>query len=399
MRRGRHQGVSTMVGMAIVVAIFFTTLVPLYLYMSNLYNLFSNELNSRRIRDIDRATEELKLLVEGRTEINPAGPSISLTLKNTSPLMIRVERIWAMDVNLGTPVNDTPCIDSPIDIPAGMNITVQVSSCLEGFTGKVQFIAVTERGRLFGSAPVDIIRGRLVAGLYPYTLTVSVVNMERGKEYTIDILPLGDADTQPRSIKYKATASNENISLSFGATAGTFLVYLAENGILVSSTRLLAPARNPMSVTLPDYWNVVFILNRDGISSVVTIDLEIVAPSSVLEGQAFAFDILLTLPDQAEENVQADAIAIMNALKLQGDYDRQSLSCTPFSSILSAGSTITVLSCFARASELQGNRNYGSITITVDPVTAAGIGVDSGQQYPSDGDSVTIQVVRQRGGR
>jgi hypothetical protein len=64
MRRDRA-GVSTMVGVAIAIAIFFTTLVPLYLYMSTLYNLYSNELNYRRIRDIDRATESLEIAIEG----------------------------------------------------------------------------------------------------------------------------------------------------------------------------------------------------------------------------------------------------------------------------------------------------------------------------------------------
>ncbi len=387
-----------MVGMAIVVAIFFTTIIPLYLYMSSLYNLFSNELNSRRIKDIDRATEDLKLLVEGKTAIYPGGPSIGLILKNVSPIMIRVERIWAIDINLGSPINEAPCIEGPVDVFAGENFTIPVGGCLNDFTGRVQFIAVTERGRLFGSAPVDINRGRLVAGLYPYTLTVSIINMERGKEYAINILPLDNADTQPRSIKYKATASNENISLSFGATAGTFMVYLSENGVLVAGARLLAPNRNPMSVTLPDYWNVVFILRRAE-ALFVTMDLEVSAPSSVLEGQAFTFNILLSLPAQASESVQVHVAAIMNAMRLQGDYDHQALSCTPSSTTLSPGSTIVILSCYMRANELQGNRGQGSITITVDPVTAAGTGVDSGRQYPSDGDSVTIQVVRQRGNR
>lgn len=397
MKRSKS-AVSTMVGMAIVIAIFFTTLVPLYIYMSNLYNLFSNELNSRRIRDIDRAAEDLKLLVEGRTEINPSRSSIGLILKNPSPLLIRVERIWAMNVDLGAPINESPCLNGPIDVYAGWNITLPVNRCLEGFTGRAQFVAITERGRLFSSAPVDIVRGRLVAGLYPYTLTVSVVNMERGKEYTIDVLPLSDADIQPRSIRYKATASNENISLSFGATAGTFLVYLLESGVLVGDARLMAPDRNPMSVTLPDYWNVVFILNR-GEALVVPLDLEISAPNKILEGESFTIEIFLTLPAQARESVQVNAAAIISALRLQGDYDPGTLTCTPLASLITPGSTISALRCFARANELQGNRNSGSITVTVEPIANAGSGLDSGRQYPADGDSLVIQVTRQRGGR
>ncbi|MEM0482795.1 MAG: hypothetical protein QXM16_07935, partial [Nitrososphaerota archaeon] len=156
MRKDRS-GISSMVGMAIILAIFFTTLIPLYVYMSSLYGLLSNETNSRRVRDVDRETEDLKLFVEGKSGINRENPGISVILKNNSPLLIRVERIWMMNVETGSPVGDTPCIDRTLDVPPGWNITVQVNTCTQGFTGRVQFIAVTERGRLFGSAPIDLL--------------------------------------------------------------------------------------------------------------------------------------------------------------------------------------------------------------------------------------------------
>ncbi len=382
--------------MAIIIAIFFTTLIPLYVYMSSLYNLLSNEINSRRIRDVDRETEDLKLFVEGKSGINQENPSISVILKNTSPLLIRVERIWVMNVETGSPVGDAPCIDRILDVPPGWNITENVNTCVQGFTGRVQFIAVTERGRLFGSAPIDLLRGRIIAGLFPYTLTVSVINMKRGSEYTIDILPLEDADIHPRSITYKATASNENISLSFGATAGTFLVYLKENGILVSAGRLIAPPTNPMAVSLPDYWNVVFILSRSTIQP-VTIDLEISAPNRVLEGEAFQFQIILSLPPQAGEEVRINHNRIIQAISLSGDYEQNTLACWPVAETLSPGSTRIALSCSLTASELTGNRNSGSITITVSQLPDCGIGVDSGLPYPSDQDSTSIQVRGQRG--
>ncbi|MEM0482796.1 MAG: hypothetical protein QXM16_07940, partial [Nitrososphaerota archaeon] len=281
-------------------------------------------------------------------------------------------------------------------VPPGWNITVQVNTCTQGFTGRVQFIAVTERGRLFGSAPIDLLRGRIVAGLFPYTLTVSVINMKRGSDYTIDILPLGDADIHPRSITYKATASNENISLSFGATAGTFLVYLRENGILVSAGRLIAPPTNPMAVTLPDYWNVVFILSRSEILP-VTIDLEISAPSRVLEGESFQFQIILSLPAEAGEDVGINHERIIQAISLGGDYEANTLTCWPVEEKLYPGSTRIALSCSLTAAELQGNRNTGSITITVNRLPDCGTGESSGLPYPSDQDSTIIDVRKQRG--
>jgi hypothetical protein len=386
-----------MVGVAIAIAIFFTTLVPLYLYMSTLYNLYSNELNYRRIRDIDRATESLEIAIEG-TVIPLLGTSnqIRLVLKNTSPLMIRVQRIWAMDVEEAVPIGGDPCIQTPIDVSPGWNTSVRVDQCLTNFTGRAQFIAVTERGRLFASTPILIIGGRLASGLYPYTLTVSIINMKRGNQYTILISPQGDADIQPRSITYKATASNENISLSFGATAGTFHVYLLEKGGLIGPRRLIAPSTNPAEVTLPDYWNVVFILSRTEITP-QTIDLEIIAPSRVLEGESFSFDITLSLPAQAGEGVGINHAAIQNSITLSGDYEPRTLICIQLGDTLTPGSTTIALRCNLNAADLRSN-NPGSITITIPALSSAGTGQESGLAYPSDSDSTSITVRPQRRG-
>ncbi len=386
-----------MVGVVIAIAIFFTTLVPLYLYMSTLYNLYSNELNYRRIRDIDRATESLEIAIEGTVISLPrTNNQIRLVLKNTSPLMIRVQRIWAMDVEEAAPIGGDPCIQTPIYVSPGWNTSLRVDQCLTYFTGRAQFIAVTERGRLFASTPVLIIGGRLASGLFPYTLTVSVINMKRGNQYTILISPQGDADIQPRSITYKATASNENISLSFGATAGTFHVYLLENGELIGPGRLIAPSTNPAEVTLPDYWNVVFILSRTEVTP-LTLDLEIVAPSRVLEGESFSIDITISLPAQAGENVRINHDAIRNAISLAGDFEAGTLYCLPLEDALTPGMTTIALRCQLSAADLRGN-SPGLITVTVPSLPAAAEGIDSGLPYPSDSDSTSISVRPQRRG-
>jgi hypothetical protein len=395
MRKDRS-GVSTMVGMAIILAIFFTTLIPLYVYMSSLYGLLSSEMNYRRIRDVDRETEDLKLLVEGKSGINQGDYGVSVVLKNTSPLLIRVERIWMMNVVTGSPVGDTPCIDRIVDVPPGWNVTVNVDVCTQGFTGRVQFIAITERGRLFGSQPVNLLQGRIMPGIFPYTLTVSIINMRRGSDYTIEVVPLGDADIHPRSVTYKATASNENISLSFGATAGTFSVYLKENGALVRTARLVAPPNNPANVTLPDYWNVVFILRGNTIRP-VTMGLEISAPRRVLAGVSFSFDIVLSLPSQADEDVRINYDGIIQAMVIRGDYEPNTLDCSKVKDTLSPGSTETVARCYIIAAEPPQNRTAGSITITVNQIQNCGTGVSSNLPYPSNSDSVNIQVRGQRG--
>ncbi|MEM4449926.1 MAG: hypothetical protein QXQ33_03780 [Nitrososphaerota archaeon] len=387
-RSNSRLGLSTAIGIAIVLAIVFTVILPLFMYQASLNSLLSSEINSRMIRDIDRATENLRVLIESDQD------GISVILKNVSPLLINVVRVWAIDANTGSPIGAGPCIDQSYYVPIGNNVTVSVTTCVGTFTGTAQFIAVTERGRLFASDTIKLVGGKPEPGLFPYTLTISVVNMARGNVYQIEVVPMSkDANIDPRSIAYKATASNENISLAFSSTAGSFSIALYENGKLVSKGRLVSPDSNPKVITIPDVTSVVFKLRRQVII-VETLDVEIVAPSQVIEESSFSFSITVKLPITADEEVELDLDKLKDLVRLSGDGSLT--GCSEGSGRLSPGQTITALTCFVVASSLPGNQQ-GSITITVVSSTSLGEGRDSGLSYPSDSDSVRVSVKAQKG--
>lgn len=360
------------------------------MYQASLQTILSNEINSRRIRDIDRMTEDLAVLLEADQN------GISIILKNKSPLLINVLRIWAVDTRTGAPINSRPCINQPNYLHPGSNSTVEVTDCVSMFTGRAQFIAVTERGRMFASNIIELSGGRVIPGLFPYTLTISAINMKRGDVYQVVVTPLDqDSNINPKSITYKATASNENISLAFSSTAGVFEVSLYENGILVSSSRLLSPDSNPRIVIVPDVTSVVFMLLRVEITP-VEMDVEIIAPNQVLEGSSFSFSITVRLPPTAREAVEVMKNILASLVSVSGDVETASVNCDNEGTLVLEPGQTGSITCYASAAELGGGRS-GSITIEVSATPELGTGKQSSLPYPSDSDTVSLTVKRQRG--
>ena len=292
---GRRRGISAVAGGAIVLAIFFMIIVPLVILIQNSYALFLNESNSRRIFDTDRMSESLTVGVSQ----DASTKELTLILSNDGPVNVRIVRIWAIDVvrQKSIPAAE-PCLNGELlSLPPGGNGTLNVQACVNGFTGIVQFLAVTERGRIFSSNKVYLREGGLVDIVFPYTLTVSIINMKKGRMYEVYVTPLGNGKVSPEKFTHKATASNENVTVAFGIFPGNYSVALYENGKLVQ-----IPEGNPQIVEVPDKTAVIFVLNR-GLIMPTSLDVIIVAPRSVREWSVFTADIYVQLPRQANESV------------------------------------------------------------------------------------------------
>jgi len=92
-----------------------------------------------------------------------------------------IVRIWAINVvgQKSIPAAE-PCLNGELlSLLPGENRALNVQACVNGFTGIVQFLAVTERGRIFSSNKVYLREGEPVNIIFPYTLTVSIINMKR----------------------------------------------------------------------------------------------------------------------------------------------------------------------------------------------------------------------------
>jgi len=379
---GQRRGVSAIAGGAIVLAIFFMVIVPLVILMQNSYALFLNESNSRRIFDTDRMSESLTVGVSQ----DVITKKLTLLLSNDGPVNVRIVRVWAIDVVRQTSIPMAkPCLEGELlSLPPGGNGTLDVQTCVNGFTGIVQFLAVTERGRIFSSNKIYLKEGGLIDIVFPYTLTVSIINMKKGRMYEVYVTPLGNGKVSPEKFTHKATASNENVTVAFGIFPGNYSVALYENGKLVQ-----IPEGNPQLIEVPDKQAVIFILNRGPIIS-LSLDVIIIAPKMVKEKSFFTVEVDVQLSDKANESVTITSVGniLVTSDLPPGQF---SSDCSYYGgfSILPGEREIVALCSISVGEKGTGTK---SIEISVPAGTIYGIGEESGISYTNEPESTTIKV-------
>ena len=377
MTSGGKSGISSVVAALFTVVIVFAALVPTFLFTQSLYSILSREVNERRYFEIDRSSEELEVFVM------QIGNRPNLKVVNTGPISLVVVRVWALSFGTGVtlPPNG-PCYTQPVTLKPASDAFIDISACVQGYSGDVVFKVVTERGRQFTSDVVYLQNGMLPSSPYPFTLTVSVVNMQRGKTYTVEVTPLDDGLVSPRLFTHKATASNENVTVAFGVTAGTFNVTLYEGGRIVN-----LGDRNPQTVKVPDYTAVIFNLGRIAITSV---DLEVVimAPPKVVYGGGQSVvvvpvSVYVKLPSTAQEPVTITSVP-SDLLDVSGGHQ---VSCSVASGMdLYPNQMALLASCALTITS--GN----DATLSVAQGVIVGEGQYSGLQYFNSGASFTVRV-------
>ena len=372
-------GISSVIAAVFTIVIVIAALVPTLLYTQSLYSILSSEINERRRFEIERYSEKLDVFVL------QSGNELTLRVVNTGPISLVVVRVWAYDVGTGATLSpDGPCPNiQPIAINPGSEELIDVSACVSGYTGYVMFKVVTERGREFTSDVVGLRNGMLPSSPYPFTLTVSIVNMHRGRTYTVEVIPLDEGLVSPRTFTHKATASNENVTVAFGTTAGTFRVTLYENGRAVDLGDL-----NPQTVKMPDYTTVVFDLGRTDISS-VDLGVVIMAPPRVVFGggqyhPVVQVSVFVKMPSSAQEpvtivNVPDNLLGASGGGQVTGCVVTSGMDLYPNQMLLIASCSVTI--------------NSGTdVTLYVPAGVITAVGLYSGLQYSNGAASFTIRV-------
>jgi hypothetical protein len=371
-------GISSVVAALFTVIIVFAAIAPTLLFTQSLYAILSNKVNERRYFEIDRYSEKLDVLVL------QIGNRLTLKVENTGPISLVVTRVWAYSVGTGSTLPaDGPCYTQPITLNPGSEALIDVSACVQGYTGLAMFKVVTERGRQFTSDVVSLLRGMLPPSPFPFTLTVSIINMQRGRTYTVEVTPQGNGTVSPRSFTHKATASNENVTVAFGTTAGTFSVTLYDNGRIVNLGDL-----NPQTVIMPDQTAVIFDLGRIVITP-VDLDVVIMAPPRVVYGRGQSnvttvqVSVFVKLPRSAQEPVTITRVEA-NLLMASGGSQ---VTCSVVSDFdLRPNQMAQVASCSVTITS--GN----DVTLTVSSGVIVAVGQYSNLQYFNSAASFTINV-------
>jgi len=243
---------------------------------------------------------------------------------------------------------------------------------------------VTERGRIFSSNKIYLREGGLVDIVFPYTLTVSIINMKKGRMYEVYVTPLGNGKVSPEKFTHKATASNENVTVAFGILPGNYSISLYENGKLVQ-----IPEGNPQLIEVPDKTAVVFILSRGPVIP-LPFEVKIIAPKKVKEKSSFIVEVDVQLLKQANESVTITSvgeISITHNLP-PGQFDSDCEYYDGFS--IRPGERKTVAYCLIWVGEKGGGTR--TIEISVPRETINGRGDESGILYTNNPASKTILV-------
>ena len=93
----KKRGISTVLGVLLMVGILFTTIIPTYIYVSQVDNYYDRTVVDLKIADQDRSMEYLEVYAFGHDETSEA---IDIFLINRSPVTINITHIWAMRMDL-----------------------------------------------------------------------------------------------------------------------------------------------------------------------------------------------------------------------------------------------------------------------------------------------------------
>ena len=219
-----------MLGTVIAVGILVTVVVPLILYMQSTAALYDESVVKRHIADEEKMDE--RLWSDVYEDLYHGTHEIMLTLYNPGELMVKVVRVWV--ISRDDPLN--PIIVEggvfPLSLPPRGD-QVEIGTGVIAQKGVWYDIkVVSERGNIYVPSGSPLIGGE--SSKYPHTLTATLINMEKGKVYQIDLEAIGTGGWVPvyfpQTLIWKATAENQFQSLGFGVNPGRYNVSIQGPG-------------------------------------------------------------------------------------------------------------------------------------------------------------------------
>mgnify|MGYP000353686072 CR=1 FL=1 len=177
----RSKGVSTVVGAAIFVAIVFTIIFPLMLYLNTLHDLYMREASSRLSYEIERFDEKLE--IHASIGLFAGRHALYVLAYNPGQLEVKIVAFYIESKQRGIiPIE----LSNPMILAPGASMSYHVPFTI-GPDDEVTIKAVTARGRSYIAPETRIGPRRL-----PYILFVTVENMSLRKWYRITVKTNGE---------------------------------------------------------------------------------------------------------------------------------------------------------------------------------------------------------------
>ncbi len=186
-RTRRRAGVSAVLGTVIGLLIFFTIVIPMWIYMQQLQTLYMDSVNRRLIFEAEKLRENLDIMLTLTSSADTPGqyqPVLNIT--NSSPIETAVRAIYIeSNINGVLRVSDDPLILAPGEKAVRrLNYQIQPNEV-------VRVRLATARGNSFVS-PYEIGPKKL-----PYLLVISLNNLSVSSVYRVRVAAEGDGCVLP----------------------------------------------------------------------------------------------------------------------------------------------------------------------------------------------------------
>lgn len=183
MARKSKRGVSSVIGAAIAIAIFFTIIIPTWLYLQSLQATYTEEVGRRLQYEVERLNEKIEIHATLTAPDALGRRFLYLMIHNVGPLSANVPTIYVESTYKGL-----QGITSNLVLAPGEMVTKKIESVIVEPGEKVTVRAVTLRGNSFTALETNLGPNDL-----PYILLVTVTNMSQQYQYKIvvNVLPTG----------------------------------------------------------------------------------------------------------------------------------------------------------------------------------------------------------------
>lgn len=204
-------GVSTVLGMLFCVGILFSVVIPLFLYVNQVNNLYNRTVVEMGEFDKQRSMESLMVFA-----YPSANQCISVYVRNRGVVNVNVTRTWITDlenntVHLISGANSEMLLVPPSDLPlilaSGSDHTVIINGSSLALGSRVNIKVTTEKGNIFVSESNPLYMEE-EAGAMPYTIDVIIQSSKEGrKRYVIYTEQLNQTTEQPTGWNNTVTIS------------------------------------------------------------------------------------------------------------------------------------------------------------------------------------------------
>ncbi|MCD6341867.1 MAG: hypothetical protein J7L83_03320 [Thaumarchaeota archaeon] len=181
MARKSRRGISSVIGAAIAIAIFFTIIVPTWLYLQNLQAIYTEEVGKRLQYEVERLNEKLVIHATLTAPDALGRRFLYVMIHNTGPLSANIPTIY-----IESTYDGLVTISPNLVLAPGELVTKKIESEIVEPGEKVTVRAVTLRGNSFTALETNLGPNDL-----PYILLVTVANMSQQYRYkvVVSVLP------------------------------------------------------------------------------------------------------------------------------------------------------------------------------------------------------------------